>query len=160
MTPSSIIIPEGIPQALRDLLEELRDIDDTYLRSELLIEYGAGFQEVPERIASRPFPEVNKVPGCESEAYVFCERSPDATIVFYFAVENPQGISAKALASILGNTLSGAPLSEVKNISEEIAYIIFGRGLSMGKGLGLTSMIRMVRDIAVREELMHSLSQD
>lgn len=139
------------PEALQELLDEFAAIDDLALRSELLIEYGEGFKEVPEHIAKRPFSKDSKIPACESDAYVFFTRNSNRTLNFYFAVENPQGISAKAFASILQQTLNGAPLNEVININEDIAYDIFGKGLSMGKGLGLTSMIRMVREIAKKE---------
>jgi cysteine desulfuration protein SufE len=140
----------SIPPPLASLLDEFESLEDLSMRTELLIEYGEQFKEVPESIAERPFPESHKIPACESDAYLFYTKNPDATLNFYFAVENPQGISAKALASILQETLSGAPLQQVSEINEDIAYRIFGRELSMGKGLGLSSMIREVRRIALR----------
>jgi cysteine desulfuration protein SufE len=64
---------------------------------------------------------------------------------FHFAVENPQGISAKAIAVILDATLSGAPLAQVLNVSPDIVYELFGRELSMGKNMGLTNMLYMCK---------------
>jgi hypothetical protein len=52
----------------------------------------------------RPFPAYNKVPACESDAYVFPVEK-NGSLEFFFAVENPQGISAKALAVILAKGL-------------------------------------------------------
>jgi cysteine desulfuration protein SufE len=141
----------SIPGTLQNLLDELSLIEDTSLRYELLIEYGERFKEVPEEIATRPFPEECKVPACESDAYIFSTRNSDGTLKFHFAVENPQGVSAKALACILDETLSGEKIEEVSHVSEDIAYSIFGKNLSMGKGLGLTSMIRSLREIVLRE---------
>ena len=46
-------------------------------------------------------------PQCESDAYVWALKKPDDTLKLYFAVENPSGVSAKALAAILDKTLSG-----------------------------------------------------
>ena len=103
---------------------------------------------MPARIAQRPYPAEHRVPGCESEAYVWAEPSPDGTLTYYFAVENPQGISAMALAGILRDSLSGAPLEEVAAVPADVVYRIFGRELSMGKSLGLMGMVNMVRTAA------------
>ncbi len=56
-------------------------------------------------------------------------------------MENPQGISAKALAAILGRTLSGKGLEAVSRVPVEIVEQLFGRELSMGKSLGLSGML-------------------
>jgi cysteine desulfuration protein SufE len=56
-----------------------------------------------------------------------------------------------AFAVILDETLSGAPLDEILQVSDEIVYDIFGRSISMGKGLGLRSMIRMVKAFAEQQ---------
>ena len=55
----------------------------------------------PPGIATRPFDPSHQVPQCESDAYVWAQKLPDGTMKYYFAVENPSGISAKALAAIL-----------------------------------------------------------
>src|ERR1700761_540607 len=106
-------------------------------RVEMRIDMSKSYQHVPERIARRPYPAERRVPGCESEAYVWSEPLPDGTLKYYFAVENPQGISAMALAAILGKTLSGVPLDDVLAVPADIVYRIFGRELSMGKSMGL-----------------------
>lgn len=142
------MVTKDLPGPLLKLLDELTSLEDPYLRQEILIEYGNAFKEVPVSLAKRPFPEINKIPACESDAYVFPVKRADGNIDFHYAVENPQGISAKAFAHILSTTLSGQPLSKVANVSEDVAYLVFGSGLSMGKGLGLTSMVRVTRDIA------------
>jgi len=96
-------------------------------------------------VARRPFPEANRTPACESEAYCFVTPNPDGTVQLYFAVENPQGISAKALAVILDENLSGKTVDEVQRVSEDIVYDIFGRTISMGKGQGLMGMVQLVK---------------
>ncbi len=111
----------------------------------MLIEVADQFRPVPPRIAQRPFPAEHRVPGCESEAYVWSEAEPEGALTYYFAVENPQGISAMALAEILRQSLSGAPLEEVAAVPADVVYRIFGRELSMGKSLGLMGMVNMVR---------------
>lgn len=141
------------PEKLNKILEDFSEITDRVERAELLIHYGDRFHPVPEEIARRPFPEEHRVPACESEAYVWARPGRDGTLKFYFAVENPQGLSAKALAYILDETLSGAPLSQVKAVSPEIVFTLFGSDLSMGKGAGLTSMVGMVQNLA-REHMM------
>src|SRR5574341_1624728 len=140
------------PEKLKTILEDFEWITDRNERAEILIHYGDQFNEVPPEIAARPFPEDHRVPACESEAYVWAKPQPNGTLKYYFAVENPQGLSAKALAHILDESLSGAPLEQVAEVSPEIVYQLFGKDLSMGKGAGLTSMVGMVQQLA-REQL-------
>jgi cysteine desulfuration protein SufE len=133
------------PEKLARLLDLLEMLPDRAERIRMLIDIADRFQQVPERIARRPFPKEHLTPDCESEAYVFTEPQPDDTLKFYFAVENPQGISAKAMAVILDETLSGAPPGQVARLSSDAVYRIFGEELSMGKSMGLMGMVAMVR---------------
>jgi cysteine desulfuration protein SufE len=87
---------------------------------------------------------LKRAPRCESEAYVFATDNPDGTLKLWFAVENPQGLSAKAWASILDETLSGQPLDQVARVPQETIFKIFGRDISMGKGQGLIGMLDLV----------------
>ena len=133
------------PQKLTNLVEYLRLAGDRDERVHMLIDIARRFRGVPERIARRPFPKSHLTPACESEAYVWSEELPNQTLKFHFAVENPQGISAKAMAVILDEALSGEPAIQVTSTSSEVVYQIFGRELSMGKSMGLISMFSMVR---------------
>lgn len=138
------------PRRLVELLDELKLLSDPEFRSDLLIEYAARFQEVPEEIAQRPFPKQNRVPGCESEAYVWALPEGPTGIKLYFAVENPQGISAKALAVILTETLAGESAEDVGNVEESIVDQIFGKTVSMGKGQGLMNMVKTAKTLAAK----------
>ena len=130
---------------LTETFEFVADMDE---RIQLLIDYADRFKEVPQNIAKRPFLESHRVPFCESEAYVWLEQQPDHTLKLHFAVENPQGISAKALAAILDQTLSGLPAEQVTGISSDLVFKLFGRNISMGKGQGLMAMVSMVKSAA------------
>jgi cysteine desulfuration protein SufE len=88
------------------------------------------------------------VPQCESDAYVWAVKAPDGTLKLHFAVENPSGVSARALAAILDRTLSGLPASDIARIDSAIVERIFRQNISMGKGLGLMSMVEAVRTLA------------
>ena len=132
------------PQKLEELLRDFEPLDRS-ARTELLVDWADQFVEVDPRVVSRPFPERNRAPRCESEAYVFATDQADGTLKFHFAVENPQGLSAKAWAAILEYAVSGAPLEQVAVIDPEIIYRIFGRELSMGKGQGLIGMLELVQ---------------
>lgn len=136
-----------LPDRMEPLLASLESLDRSD-RIEMLIEMAGQFKPVPSRIAQRPFPIERRVPGCESEAYVWSEVTPEGTLTYYFAVENPQGISAMALAAILAESLSGAPPDEVAAVPADVVYRIFGKELSMGKSLGLMGMVNMVRETA------------
>ena len=140
-----------MPQKLQQTLDLFATITDRQERIQTLIEIAKGYKEVPAEIAERPFAAEHRVPHCESDAYVWGEPQADGTLKFHFAVENPQGIAARAGAVILGRGLNGAPPEEVVTVPPDIMYDIFGRELSMGKNMGLTSMVNMVRSIAARE---------
>jgi cysteine desulfuration protein SufE len=115
---------------------------------ELLVEYSSRFKEVPPEVASRPFSDDHMVRGCESKAYVWATPLGDGSYKYHFAVENPQGLSAKALAVILDETLSGEPAENIANVDPDMVYEIFGRGITMGRGQGLMGMVLMVKKLS------------
>lgn len=133
------------PRKLQEFLELLRSVGDRNDRIELLIGIADRYREVPSEIAQRPFPAGNLVPHCESQAYFWPEDRGDGTLGLHFAVENPQGISARAMAVILKENLSGEPLDEIVGVEDDLPYEIFGHELSMGKSMGLNGMVAMVR---------------
>lgn len=137
-----------IPEKLAEMIEMIESVTERSERIELLISIGERFKGIPESVATRPFPEDRKVPACESEAYVFPVNRDDGTLDFFYAVENPQGISAMATAVILRDGCSGAPLEEVAGVSTDMVYQIFGNELSMGKSMGLTAMVQMTTHAA------------
>ena len=141
----------AVPEKLTHTLDALDLIEDRSERIQMLIDVANRFREVPPEIAHRPFPKEALVPACESEAYVFTAERPDGTLDYHFAVENPQGISAKAMAAILHDTLSGAPPEQVAQVPQDVVYRVFGRELSMGKSMGLMSMVGMVSALAKRK---------
>jgi cysteine desulfuration protein SufE len=81
---------------------------------------------------------------------VWAVKRPDDTLQLYFAVENPAGVSARALAAILDRTLSGLPASEIATVSCDIVERIFRQNISMGKGMGLMAMVNAVQALARR----------
>ena len=131
-------------QSLVDTFEMFDPVD----RTSMLLSYAEQFTEVPPEIAGRPFAQSHQVPQCESDAYVWALKRPDGTLKLYFAVENPSGVSAKALAAILDKTLSGLPPSEVAAIDASLVEKIFRQNISMGKGMGLMSMVQAVAALA------------
>jgi cysteine desulfuration protein SufE len=137
----------ALPAALAGVVADFESVDRT-LRAEMLIEYADQFDEVPATIATRPFPAANRAPRCESDAYVFPVERADGTFDLHFAVENPQGLSAKAWAVILRDTFSGQPLEAVAAVPQDVIFKIFGRDLSMGKGQGLIGMLELVQHAA------------
>ena len=135
----------AFPPKIEQLLEDLDFFDDRMERFQALIEFADRFREVPERIAQRPFPESHRAPRCDSEAYVWTEPLPDGTFKYHFAVENPQGISAKSMAVILDECLSGESPELAIQLSHDVVFAIFGKEISMGKGQGLMGMVDLVR---------------
>ena len=138
------------PPKLADLLDTLSAFADPADRAAVLIDFADKFREVPPSVATRPFPKSHQVPQCESDAYVWALRQPDGTLKLYFAVENPSGVSAKALAVMLDRTLSGLTPDAIAQVDTDIVERIFRQNISMGKGLGLMSMVQAVRALALR----------
>ena len=138
------------PPALQKLLDTFAMFPDPADRTDLLLSYADQFREVPTTVARRPFDPSHQVPQCESDAYAWATKRPDGTLALHFAVENPSGISAKALAAILEKTLSGLTPAEIEGVSPEIVEQIFRQNISMGKGMGLMGMVNAVRALAAR----------
>lgn len=136
------------PAKLQQLLETFDMFPDPSDRTGMLLDYSDQFREVPPEIAHRPFPRSHQVPQCESDAYVWASKQPDGTLKLHFAVENPSGVSARALAAILDRTLSGLPPSDIAAVDAGIVERIFRQNISMGKGMGLMSMVEAVRTLA------------
>ena len=121
---------------------------DTPDRTNMLLSYADQFREVPAEVATRPFARSHQIPQCESDAYAWAMKQPDGTLKLWFAVENPSGISAKALAAILDKTLSGLTPQEIAKVDATIVEKLFRQNISMGKGMGLMSMVEAVRALA------------
>lgn len=136
-----------MPEKLQQLIDMFQMFDPAD-RTNLLLSYADQFREVPASIATRPFPKSHQVPQCESDAYVWAQKLPDNTMKLYFAVENPSGISAKALAAILDKTLSGLPPADIATVNCDIVEKIFRQNISMGKGMGLMAMVNAVQALA------------
>jgi sulfur transfer protein SufE len=140
-----------LPPTLQAILDTFAEFPDPADRTNLLLSYADLFKEVPASVATRPFAKDHLVPHCESEAYVWAMMRPDGTMTLHFGVENPSGVSAKALAAILERSLSGLPPADIAEVTPEIVEHIFRQNISMGKGLGLMSMVEAVRALAKRQ---------
>jgi sulfur transfer protein SufE len=57
-------------------------------------------------------------------------------------------VSAKALGAILDRTLSGCRPEDIVQVSPDIVERIFRQNISMGKGMGLMSMVLAVQALA------------
>jgi cysteine desulfuration protein SufE len=138
------------PPKLQQLLETFDLFPDPADRTGMLLSYSDQFREVPPDVAQRPFPKSHQIPQCESDAYVWGMKQPDGTLKLHFAVENPSGVSARALAAILERTLSGLNPADIAAVDCGIVERIFRQNISMGKGMGLMAMVEAVRTLANR----------
>jgi cysteine desulfuration protein SufE len=138
------------PEKLRDVLEAFEESPND--RTAMLIEYSDQFTGVPENIAKRPYPAANRVPHCESDTYVFVEPLDSGSrLNFYYAVENPFGVSARALSAVLDSTINGLPAAEIAQMPiDDLVPTLFGKNISMGKGQGLLSIAAVVKALAQR----------
>lgn len=126
-----------MPPRLQEILDDLAMFPDRADRIEALIALSREYVHPSSEEVLRT--ERARVPGCESEVFMGLDGKS-----FRFAVDNPQGVSAMALARLLEEGLEG----RVADVPDELVYEVFGRELSMGKSMGLTNMVRMVRDAA------------
>lgn len=131
---------------LQGTLEAFDFLRDRQERIEELVRVSRRFRPTS---APKPYPEENRVPGCESEAFVWVGGATDA-VRLEFAVENPQGVSAMALATILQETMDGRPAADFADIPDDLHFRLFGAELSMGKALGLGNMVAAVKARAAR----------
>lgn len=129
------------PPKIQQILDDLAFFTDRAERVQALIDLSEGYRAFQSH---RPLPEDHRVPGCESEVFAWT-FADDGKARLEFVVDNPQGISAMALAVILKQGLDGEPLAVLRQVDEGLVYEVFGSGLSMGKSGGLTNMIRMVK---------------
>jgi cysteine desulfuration protein SufE len=139
------------PARLQAILDVFAGVTDMHERTELLLDFARRFREVPPAVAVRPFPPDHLVKHCESEAYAWAVPNADGTMALHFAVENPSGVSAKALAAILVKGLSGLTPAEIATVDPEIVERLFRQNISMGKGMGLMSMVLAVQALAKRQ---------
>ena len=130
---------------LQRVIDYFEKISDEQQRIQMLISYSKRFEEVPETFASRPFDQAHRVPECESDVYVWVDVDDDHNVDFYAAVENPQGLSAKALGAVLQKALKDASVDDIEKLDNELVYKVFGKQLSMGKNMGLMGMIQMIK---------------
>ena len=137
-----------LPDHLREVIASLNATHDSEERAAMLIHWADRYRPVDPSIARRPFDPTHQVPYCESDAYVWAMRKDDGALDLHFAVENPSGISAKALAAILKETLSGLPAAIVAAVPPDIVLEIFRQNISMGKGMGLMAMVQAVQALA------------
>lgn len=135
-------------ERLDELINELRSFRSEEERQEYLVELAERFEQVPRHIAERPFPESSRVPGCESQVFVWVAPRPSGGIEPHFAIDNPHGISAKATAVLLKEALVEAGPHELEELSVDLVYRVFGNGISMGKGQGLINMVAMTKVLA------------
>ena len=151
---------DNLPPRVAEFIEDLKLLEDRTELQMTLIDYADRFKEVDPSIADRPYSEANHVQRCESQAYVFATTDADGGVKYHFAVENPQGISAKAMAVILDDTLSGETPEVIAKVPTDFVYEIFGRELSMGKGQGLMGMIELVKILAKKIDFEKKLRSD
>lgn len=138
-----------LPEKLQSQIDDLAFFTERADRIQALIEIAEEFRN--PAAADVPRTPAGRVPGCESE--VFLASVPDGSgRRFRFAVDNPQGVSAMAMARILEQGLEGARPEEIAAIPDEIVYAIFGRELSMGKSMGLTGMVRMLKSVSANSD--------
>jgi cysteine desulfuration protein SufE len=135
----------SLPAKLQERLDDLDLFPDRNERIQALIAIAEEFTNPDASSVARTVE--SKVPGCESEVFVAASRVGEGW-GFRYAVDNPQGISAMALARILEDGLHGLRASEIQSVPDDVVYRIFGRELSMGKSLGLMGMVRMAKALA------------
>jgi cysteine desulfuration protein SufE len=138
------------PQKLQETIEDFSFITTRQERQQYLIQLADQFKDVKvaDSIATQPYDEAHRVPACESDAFVWWEENSNGTLNYYFDVLNPQGLSAMAMAVILGEACNGAPLEQVAALNPEVVFDFFGKTISMGKGQGLMGIVNMVATAA------------
>ena len=126
-----------MPPKLQSLLDDLAMFSDPEDRKLYFIDLARSYIHPSE--VDVPRTSESRVPGCESQVYFKASGGH-----FLFAVEDKQAIMARALASILAEAVEGR-LAE--DLPVDLPHMIFG-DLSVGRTMGLTNMVSMVRQAA------------
>lgn len=142
------------PKNIQRVADYFEGISDEHKRIQTLISYSKKFKEVPEEVAARPFDAQHRVPECESDVYIWTQVDAKKKVNIHAAVENPQGLSARAFAAVLQKALKDAKVEDVEQLDNELVYKIFGKQLSMGKNMGLMGMIQMIK-AQTRQQAQH-----
>lgn len=129
------------PEPIQEFIENLSFLEDRADRIQALIELSKSYQPAQHE---KPYPAENRVPGCESEVYTWVSLN-DGALDIQIVVDNPQGLSAMALAALLEEALQGKPPETAEPLDGELVFALFGRELSMGKSLGLTNLVQQVK---------------
>lgn len=145
--PSGSEISMSSPQKLQNYLDDLSFLTDKNDKIQYLIELAEKYKPIPDNIATPPFDKKHRVEYCESEAFVWAIKNVDENVDIYIAVESPSGISAKALAVILIDSISGESKETILKVNADIVLKIFGRELSMGKNMGLTGIVKKIHQL-------------
>lgn len=138
------------PPRLQKLVDSLSLATDRSERIDALVQLARRFRSRSPEGEGTPYGEDHRVPGCESDAYVWATRDESARPKLWFAVNNPNGVSAMALAEILDEGLSGEDPATIASVPDDLVYDVFGVELSMGKTAGLLGMLRMTKALAAR----------
>ena len=118
-------------------------------RTNLLLGYADQFKEVPREVAARPFGRDHLVPHCESEAYVWALKQPDGTHEALLRGREPVGrVGQGAGGHPPPDRSPGSRPPRSPPITPDIVEQIFRQNISMGKGLGLMSMVQAVQALA------------
>ncbi len=139
-----------LPPKLQDVMDSLSLLTDRSERIEALVSIAERFRPAPPGISNAADREAHRVPACESEAFVWATPLDRSRVDLHYAADNPQGVSAMALCSILDDALSGEMPDEIAKVPDDLIYEIFGRELSMGKSMGLMGVIQMTKTMAKR----------
>jgi len=134
------------PEPIQEFIENLGFMEDRADRIQALIDLSKSYKPADH---PKPYPVEHRVPGCESDVYTWVDLA-DGTLNLEVVVDNPQGLSAMALAAILTEALQGKAPSTAEPLDGELVFALFGRELSMGKSLGLTNLVQQVRSQALK----------
>lgn len=129
------------PEPIQEFIENLSFLPDRADRIQALIELSKSYKPANHE---KPYPADHRVPGCESEVYTWVALV-DGGLDIQIVVDNPQGLSAMALAAILTEALQDKTPDAATDLDGELVFSLFGRELSMGKSLGLTNLVQQIK---------------
>ena len=130
------------PPKIQEFLDLLSQVSDRAEKIQILIDLSKSYIPADRE---KPYPEVNRVKGCESEVFTWVKLSDQGLLEIEIVVENPQGLSAMALGALLKDSLHHQSPLLAKQLDDEIVFALFGKELSMGKTMGLTNLVQQVK---------------
>lgn len=129
----------NIQERQKKIIEQFSNIDQWEDRYKKLIDMGKKLPPFPEEYRK----EENKVKGCQSQVWLFAQKSSDGKVIFF---ADSDALIVRGLVAILMEIYSNSTPDEIMETSPDfIKALGFYENLSPSRTNGLISMLKQIK---------------